>query len=204
MTDSLQQLLQRFPELEVCRPQTEAALQLFVQCYCQRKKTLLCGNGGSAADAEHWAGELLKGFVRKRPLPPEWEKKVSPRLAQGLQDALPAIPLTSFPSLQSAFANDADPQLNFAQLLWGLGKPGDLLVGLSTSGNSSNVLHAFELARAMEIQTLALTGKDGGKLKTLADVAICAPAEETYRIQEYHLALYHWLALETEAAFFPE
>lgn len=165
-------------------------------------KLLLCGNGGSAADADHWAGELLKGFRLQRRLSEEQQAKFRPETAQFLQGALPAIPLTGFPALTTAFGNDVSPELCFAQLTWALGKPGDVWIGLSTSGNARNVCAAAEVARAQGLHTLALTGQNGGRLAPLCNTAIRVPASETYRIQEYHLPVYHSLCLMLEDAFF--
>ena len=157
---------------------------------------LLCGNGGSAADAEHWAGELLKGFVQKRPLNSVEKSGLPADLALKLQGALPAIPLTGFVSLGTAFANDVDPNLTFAQLVWGLGRPGDVLIGISTSGNARNVCMAMEAARVRGMLRIGLSGKTGGDLCSLCNVCIKAPATETYLIQEYHLPIYHCLTGE--------
>ena len=163
---------------------------------------LVCGNGGSAADAEHWAAELLKGFVSRRPLSPDARKGLTSRLAEGLQGALPTIPLTGFLSYRTAFANDVDPDLVFAQLVWALGRPGDVLAVLSTSGESTNVCRAAEVASAREMKVLALTGEAGGQLSRLADVCIRVPARQTHLVQEYHLPVYHCLSLMLEDEFF--
>ena len=165
-------------------------------------KLLLCGNGGSAADADNWAAELLKGFVKKRPLPPEERSQLSTEVAERLQGALPAIPLTSFAAFQTAFANDVDSTFAFAQLVWALGAGGDVLVGISTSGQAENVCAAMNAARAKNLVTVGLTGQSGGRLKELTDVCIRAPASETHRVQELHLPIYHCLCLMLEEAFF--
>ncbi|MEI8342337.1 MAG: SIS domain-containing protein, partial [Verrucomicrobiota bacterium] len=195
-------LISRLPALE---PSASAILQAFKttrDCIRAGGKILICGNGGSAADAEHWAGELLKGFKSKRPLNAEMRAKLPPELAEKLQGAIPMIPLTGFISLSTAFANDVDPQLIFAQLVYGLGKPGDVLIGISTSGNATNVCSAFEVADALGLITIALTGETGGKLKALSKITIHAPATETYLIQELHLPIYHCLCLMLEDEFF--
>jgi len=163
---------------------------------------LVCGNGGSAADAEHWAGELLKGFTSNRPLPPDARKELSPRLAEGLQGALAMIPLTGFLSYRTAFANDVDADLVFAQLVWALGRPGDVLAALSTSGESINMCLAAEVAAAREMKVLVLTGETGGPLATLADVCIRVPARQTHLVQELHLPIYHCLSLMLEDELF--
>jgi D-sedoheptulose 7-phosphate isomerase len=198
----LTDLIDRFPALAGCAEDIERAFALLRGCYAGGAKVLVCGNGGSAADAEHWAGELLKAFVGERPLPLEVRQRLSPKLAKGLQGALPTIPLTGFLSLRTAFANDVDPDLVFAQLVWGLGRPGDVLVALSTSGSSANVCAAVEAASARQMTTVALTGQDGGSLGELADVCIRAPARETHLVQEYHVPIYHCLSLMLEDEFF--
>lgn len=195
-------LIQRLPELEPARTvigQTFAALR---RTFAQGGKVLLCGNGGSAADADHWAGELLKGFKRRRALSASQQAGLRSEIACQLQGALPAIPLSGFPALATAFANDVCPELTFAQLTWGLGQSGDAWIGLSTSGNARNVCAAAEVARARGLAVIGLTGGDGGKLAPLCDLVIRAPAEETYRVQEYHLPIYHCLSLMLEDSFF--
>jgi D-sedoheptulose 7-phosphate isomerase len=198
----LEELLQRLPALVVCAGDIERAFALLRDCYTGGGKALVCGNGGSAADAEHWSGELLKSFVRKRPLAADARRGLSARLAGGLQGALPMIPLTGFLSFRTAFANDADPDLVFAQLVWALGRPGDVLVALSTSGDSANIWLAAEAASARGMKTVALTGESGGRLADLADVCIRAPARETHLVQELHMPVYHCLSLMLEDAFF--
>ena len=191
----LENLIKRVPALSVCRDEIEKAFALLHASFRAKGKLLLCGNGGSASDAEHWAGELLKGFCKKRPLSPEERATLPPDLANRLQGALPVIPLTGFPSLSTAFANDVAPELIFAQLVWGLGNPGDVFVGISTSGNARNICAAAEAARAKGLVTIALTGQSGGKLSPLCDYSIRVPAKETYLIQEFHLPIYHCLCL---------
>jgi D-sedoheptulose 7-phosphate isomerase len=180
----------------------EAAFVMLRDCYRAGGKLLLCGNGGSASDAEHWAGELLKGFARLRPLSGDERAGLPVEMASKLQGALPAIPLTGFPSLATAFGNDVDPSLTYAQLVWGLGKPGDVLVGISTSGNARNVCAAMEVARVRGLHSIGLTGAGGGRLALLADLCLRVPAVETYRVQEYHLPIYHCLCLMLEDEFF--
>jgi D-sedoheptulose 7-phosphate isomerase len=199
----LDNLVSRAPALSECVGEVEQAFHLLRDSFRAKGKLLLCGNGGSAADADHWAGELLKGFCSKRPLTPEEKAKLSPEIGDKLQRALPVIPLSSFPALSSAFANDVAPELTFAQLVWGLGNPGDVLIGISTSGNARNVCSAMEAARAKGLVTIALTGQGGGKLSPLCDLSIRVPAKETYLIQEYHLPIYHCLCLMLEDEFFP-
>ena len=202
MSTPLEELLHRFPALAVCAGDIERAFALLRDCYTGEGKALVCGNGGSAADAEHWAGELLKSFVRKRPLAADARRGLSARLGEGLQGALPMIPLTGFLSFRTAFANDADAELVFAQLVWALGNPGDVLVALSTSGDSVNICLAAEAASARGMKAVALTGESGGRLAGLVDVCIRAPARETYLVQELHVPVYHCLSLMLEDAFF--
>ncbi len=204
MNPRLAGLVDRLPSLAPCAPAIEAGFALLRDCFAGGGKLLLCGNGGSAADAEHWAVELLKGFLERRPLPDEARQRLPADLAEHLQRALPAIPLTGFLSLSTAFANDVRPDMVFAQLVWALGRPGDALVALSTSGGSENVCRAAEAAAAGEMRVLSLTGADGGRLAGLSDVCIRAPAAETHLSQEYHLPIYHCLCLMLEDEFFSQ
>lgn len=158
----IQNLITRCFALDPIRADVEAAFVMLRDCYRSGGKLLLCGNGGSASDAEHWAGELLKGFARLRPLPEADQAKLPAELAGKLQGALPAIPLTGFLALTTAFNNDVDPHLTYAQLVWGLGRPGDVLIGISTSGNARNVCAAMEAAKARGLKRLGLTGGGGG------------------------------------------
>lgn len=198
----LTNLLQRRPELADASQSIAQAYEVLRKSFRSGGKVLLCGNGGSAADADHWAGELLKGFCQDRPLSKKERGNLRPAIAAKLQGALPAIPLTSFPAASTAFGNDVDPDLAYAQLTSALGRRGDVFVGLSTSGNAKNVCAAAEVARAKGLKVIALTGASGGKLKPLTDVCICAPTRETYRAQEYHLPIYHCLSLMLEEEFF--
>ncbi len=200
----LEQLLKRRPELTACESEIQTAVEKMTASFRNGGKLLLCGNGGSAADAEHWSGELLKGFEKSRRLSTEARARLPQVLADNLQEGLPVIPLTSFVSLQTAFANDVDPQLSFAQLVWSLGIAKDVLVGISTSGNAANVCHAVEAAKAKGLTTIGLTGADGGKLRKLVDLCICAPGTRTCLIQEHHLPIYHTICLMLEEEFFGE
>ena len=204
MNPHLANLLSRCPELTPCQDEINKIFVALCQSYRKGGKLLICGNGGSAADAEHWTGELLKGFLKKRTLSKKEKDSLPEYLANKLQGALPAIPLGSFSSLSTAFGNDVDPQLTYAQLVWGLGKPGDVLVGISTSGNAVNVCAAMEAAKATGIVRVGFSGQGGGKLLGLTDLCLRVPAKETYRIQEFHLPVYHCLCLMLEAEFFPE
>ncbi len=201
-TRHLEHLLQRRPELEGARASIVRAYEMLAEGFRAGGKVLLCGNGGSAADADHWAGELLKGFCRERPLSKLECDGLRPEIAAKLQGALPAIPLTSFPAALTAFGNDIDPELAYAQLTSALGRRGDVLIGISTSGNAKSVCAAAEVARAKGMPVVALTAAEGGKLRELSDVCICAPVQETYLAQEYHLPIYHCLSLMLEEHFF--
>ncbi len=198
----LDSLLQRLPALQVCRDDLMQAFEVLRDGFTSGGKLLLCGNGGSGADAEHWAGELLKGFISKRPLREPLRSQLGESLASQLQGGLPAIPLTGFVGLRSAWLNDCEPDYLYAQLVLALGRPGDVLVGISTSGNAKNVGHALEAANRLGIQTIALTGESGGCAAKLANYAIKVPAREVHLIQELHLPVYHTLCLLLEEALF--
>ena len=207
----LQALEMRYPDLASCLPDVERAYLLLAGAFRQGGKVLLCGNGGSAADCEHIVGELMKGFRHKRPVPPEVRDKLrgafpdtGDSIADQLQGALPAIALTSQTSLISAVANDTAADMIFAQQVFGYGKPHDVLIGISTSGNSRNVLCALRVARALGLSTLGLTGQAGGAMLHLCDVIIRVPFESTSEVQERHLPIYHTLCLMLEEAFFPQ
>ena len=205
----INELIQRHPALAECRRDIENAVDAMEKAYRHGGKLLLCGNGGSCADCEHISGELMKGFLKKRPLSEEKKREMCancPELDESvlerLQDALPAIPLTSLSALNTAFCNDVDPSLIYAQSVLALGTNGDVLIAMSTSGNSKNVVEAAKVAKALGLRVIALTGKSGGKLKGTADICICAPECETYKIQELHLPIYHYLCAEIENRFF--
>lgn len=199
----------RFPEMESQQKTMQAVLELMEVCFRAGNKLLICGNGGSAADSDHMAGELLKGFVKKRPLSPELTaifERIDPEngaeLAASLQCNLPVINLNTHTALHSAFANDLDYTNVLAQLTLAYGKPGDVLLAISTSGNSKNLLQAVTVAQALGVHTVGLSGRDGGKLRERAEICIVVPQQETYRIQEVHLPIYHMLCLELEERFF--
>jgi len=201
MSSHLNNLIQRYSALEACRLNIQQAFDLLAGTFLKDGKLLLCGNGGSASDSEHWAGEMLKGFAHSRPLSASMRNGLPVTMAARLQWAFPVIPLTGFPSLATAFSNDVEPEYVFAQLILALGRPGDVLAALSTSGNSANVCRAAEVARARNIPVLALTGASGGMLKELADICICVPATQTPHVQELHLPIYHCLSLMLEESF---
>ena len=197
----LDHLFERAPELRPLRDQIDASFLLLRDAIASGGKLLLCGNGGSAADADHWAGELLKGFKSKRTLSPAARAGLPAGIADSLQGAIPAIPLTGFAALTTAFANDVDGDLAFAQLTHALGRPGDVLIGLSTSGNARNVCAAATVARVRGLRVLGLTGASGGTLAPLCDICLRVPAAETFRAQEFHLPIYHCLSLMLEDDF---
>jgi len=200
----IEDLLNRYPVLEDCAVDIERAFSLMCECYRAGGKVMICGNGGSAADAEHWAGELMKGFIKKRPLPAEIKRNLNPELAENLQGALPTIPLTGFLSLTTAFANDVNSDFLFAQMVWGLGKENDILIGISTSGKSRNILYALQTASVLGMKTIGLSGRDGGAMVDVVDVCIRVPKTKVYQVQEYHLPVYHCLCMMLEKEFFPE
>ena len=202
MDGHLLELVSRYPLLKTCADDIERAFVLMRDCYRSGGKVLICGNGGSAADAEHWAGELMKGFIDKRPIPADAKAQLGPELSKNLQGALPTIPLTGYISLSTAFANDANAAYLFSQLVWGLGSENDILIGISTSGNSENIVNALQTAGAKGMKTIGLSGESGGRIKELTDVCIRVPETEVHRIQEYHLPVYHCLCLMLEDAFF--
>lgn len=205
----MKDLLARYPALEVCKEDILKARDALIECYENGGKLLLCGNGGSCADCDHIVGELMKGFLKKRPLSDEKKaemQKNCPELdaytLDSLQDALPAISLTSYNALNTAFSNDIDPELTFAQGVLGLANKNDILIAISTSGNSKSVTLAAKVAKALGVRVIELSGRDGGTLRAYSDVAIIAPECETYKIQELHLPIYHYLCAEVEKHFF--
>ena len=201
--DELQKLVLRSPELSHCLSEIEAGAKQLISCFQQNHKLLLCGNGGSCADCEHIAGELVKQFSRTRPLSAELVEKLGPELSQELHGGLPALSLPSMIGFHTAFNNDDKPEYAFAQQVVAFGQPGDVLMGISTSGNSKNIIMAAKAARALGLKVLSLTGQDGGVLATLADISIKAPATEVARVQELHLPIYHSLCQMVEDTLFP-
>lgn len=202
-------LVERYPSLESTKNDIVAAYLLLEESYENGGKLLVAGNGGSAADAEHIVGELMKGFkLSRKPETDFAEKLVAENqelgsvLAENLQGALPAIALDGHPALSTAYMNDCEPLLCFAQQVNGYGKSGDVFLGISTSGNSKNVLYAATTAHAKGMKVIGLTGAKDSKLKDMSDVCIKAPQTETYMIQELHLPIYHCLCLMLENRFF--
>jgi D-sedoheptulose 7-phosphate isomerase len=204
-------LIRRYPLLKAVRGDVARAYQLLENCYENAGKLLIAGNGGSAADADHIVGELMKGFRKQRKIPTELAQKLEKTggadglsIAEKLQGALPAIALHNHAALNTAYLNDVDGLFCFAQQVYGFGKEGDVFWGISTSGNSKDVLYAAVTAKALGMKVIGLTGRDGGKLKTISDVAVVVPETETYMIQELHLPVYHCLCLMLEDFFFQE
>ena len=209
MEEQLNLLIERYPKLAVCKEDIKNAYELLEAAYSSGRKLLACGNGGSASDSEHIVGELMKEFKLKRKVFSDQAaalKEIDPELGQvladNLQGALPAICLTGHSSLTTAFMNDANADLVFAQQVNGYGKSGDVFLGISTSGNSKNVLYAAVNAKAKGLKVVGLTGAKESKLMKYADVCIRVPETETYKIQEYHLPVYHCLCLMLEEKYF--
>lgn len=209
MNNNIDMLIERYPLLADCKESIQTAYDTMRLAYTEGRKLLVCGNGGSAADSEHIVGELMKEFKLKREIyknQAEAMKLIDPELgdilARHLQGALPAIALTGHSSLTTAFMNDSNPELIFAQQVNGYGKPGDIFLGISTSGNSRNVLFAAVAAKAKGLKVIGLTGQAPCKLAQLADVCIKVPEVDTYKIQELHLPVYHCLCMMLEEHFF--
>jgi D-sedoheptulose 7-phosphate isomerase len=207
--DHLQQLIERYPSLDPVKNNISSAFDIIVNSYGNGGKLLIAGNGGSASDAEHIAGELMKTFAKKRELPgsfiadvAEVDAEIAQYLVPRLQPGLPAIALSGHASLNTACINDIDGNITFAQQVYGYGKEGDVLLGISTSGNSKNVLYAAAVAKAKKLKIIGLTGSGGGNLKKFADVCICVPETETWKVQELHLPVYHLLCMMLEDHFF--
>ena len=202
-------LIKRYPVLKECRKAIIDGYLVMEECYEHDGKLLIAGNGGSAADAEHMAGELMKRFKSPRPVPHDFAEKlvaVDPvrgkYLAESIERTLMAIPLVAHEAMTTAFMNDVDAQGVFAQQLYGFGRQGDVFLGISTSGNSKNVISATVVARAMDIKVVGLTGASGGDLASVCDVVVKVPETETYMIQELHLPIYHCWCLMLEEHFF--
>lgn len=202
-------IFERMPELECCRGAMEKALDILTGTAKKGGKILLCGNGGSAADCEHIAGELLKGFLLRRPVTEaELEKAEAmfpgdaQRWQKGIQRGIAAVSLPSQCAIVSAYCNDVEPDLIYAQLVHAYARPEDAVLGLSTSGNSKNVVQAMRMARLLGVPAIALTGSRPCKLDEVCDAVIKVPETETYRVQEYHLPVYHWLCAMLEERLF--
>ena len=204
-------LFERYPALNQCRDQIEKAVSLLTGCYENKGKLLICGNGGSCADSDHIVGELMKGFLLKRPLNKSFTDKLiasgtdkdeADRIASNLQGGLPAISLPAQTALISAISNDVEPGMVYAQMVLGYGKEEDVLLCLSTSGNSKNVVAAAKVGKALGLTTIAMTGEKESKLSQICDVTIRVPETETYKVQELHLPVYHYICAKVEEYFF--
>lgn len=202
-------LIERYPVLKSIKDSIIDAYLLMEQSYLNGGKLLIAGNGGSASDSEHIAGELMKSFKMERRIPDDFKEKLiaidsvrGEQLAKNLQQPLLAIPLVSLEALSTAYINDVDGYGVYAQQMLGFGKPGDVFLAISTSGNSKNVMNATVVARALGVKIIGLTGAKGGELVSVADVTVKVPSEETYMVQELHLPIYHCWCLMLEEKFF--
>ena len=213
MEYNVNDLIKRYPILESCRDSINDAYKLLEKCYENGNKLLVAGNGGSCSDSEHIVGELMKGFISKRPLDKDLKEKledidpvIGKELGDKLQAGLPAIALDNHQALNTAFTNDVENGglLTYAQQILGYGQKGDVFLAITTSGNSKNILNACVVANAKGLRIIGLTGKNGGMLKDVADVSIIAPSNETFMIQELHLPIYHCLCLMLEKHFFKD
>ena len=211
MNKHIDLLINRYPDLECIKQEIIDAYLILETCYESNHKLLIAGNGGSAADAEHIVGELMKSFKLKRPLSDSLKQKLinidseqGSSLAEGLQRGLPTIALSGHPALSTAYLNDVDGYSVFAQQVLGYGVSGDAFLGISTSGNSKNIVRAAIIAKALGMKIIGLTGAKNSKLSDLADVTIKVPEIETFKVQEFHLPIYHCLCLMLEEHFFGE
>lgn len=205
----LELFCERYPTLVPIKEDILNTYTILEECYKNGGKLLIAGNGGSAADAEHIVGELMKKFKISRPVPETLAEKleiidpvIGKQLANDLEQGLMAIPLVAHEALTTAYLNDVGSLSVYAQQLYGYGRPGDVFLGISTSGNSQNILYATVLAKAIGMKTIGLTGRAGGNMSKLANITIRVPADETYMIQELHLPVYHCLCLMLEEYFF--
>lgn len=205
-------LIERYPALEICHEDLNITVEKICNSFRAGHKLITCGNGGSASDAMHIVGELMKGFKLPRRIQdfkPNFVKRAEELFPSdvnyfkaNMQCALPAMSLVGETALTTAYSNDNAPNLVFAQQIFGIGQTGDVLLAISTSGNSDNVIYAVEVAKIMGLTTIAMTGRRGGKLKHIADYAVCAPADDAHTIQEFHLPIYHMICLAVENEFF--
>lgn len=202
--EQLENLCLRYPVLRACEESIRETFEYLARSFASGGRLYICGNGGSASDALHIVGELGKSFVRKRPLDEVFLGHVDKSFAEKLQGALPAFALVENSALSTAYENDVDAAYVFAQQVYAYARKGDCVLGISTSGNSVNVLNALIAARGRGAAALGLTGRDGGKMKFLCDTCIIVPETETYRIQELHLPVYHTLCIMLEEHFWSE
>ena len=205
----METLLKRYPMLKNCRNEIECAEKILIECFESGGKLLICGNGGSAADSGHIVGELMKGFLLKRELPYEIRENIrrffpedADFLCNNLQGALPAISLCAHDALMTAFENDVCPEMVYAQQVLGYGKKGDVLFAITTSGDSKNVLNAAKISKALGLRVIGLTGEKKASLDEVSDMVIHVPERETYKVQELHLPVYHYLCARVENKIF--
>lgn len=200
--DAIEELISDFQSLQRIENEIRQSAETLRDCFKNEGKLLLCGNGGSCADCEHIAGELVKQFSKERPLSPKLTEKLGPELSSELHGGLPALSLPSMIGFHTAFNNDNNPEFAFAQQVIAFGKPNDILLGISTSGNSKNILQATRVARALGLTTISLTGSDGGTLAPISDISIKAPAQNVAKVQELHLPIYHAICKFVEDQIF--
>lgn len=205
----LNELIERYPVLADCKEQIEKAREILIEAYKNGNKLLVCGNGGSCADSDHIVGELMKGFLMKRPVNDDFRIRAKNEFAEcseyicdNLQGGLPAISLTAHSGLISAFANDVAPDMVYAQQVFGYAKKGDVFIGISTSGNSKNVVNAGRVAKLCDMKIIGMTGGKRCDMDDFADVVIHVPETETFKVQELHLPVYHYLCMACEREFF--
>ncbi len=205
----LEELMARYPQLNTCRDSIVQAHECLRQAFSAGNKLLIAGNGGSAADSDHITGELTKSFRFKRMVDPALSVALrthfgdeGDHLSKNLEGGLPVIPLPQFAGANSAYANDTEPKAAFAQLVNALGKEGDVFLGISTSGNSANIVYSLMVAKAKGVRSIALTGASGGRCREIADICIAVPEKETFKVQELHLPVYHALCSMVEADLF--
>lgn len=207
----LNDLIKRYPALRVVKTEIEQTVNEIIVCYENGGKVLLCGNGGSAADCEHIAGELLKGFLKRRELSNEKKEQmknnmpcIDDEILSKLHSGFAAVSLPSMSAFNSAFCNDVEPELVYAQAVLSLAEENDVLIAISTSGNSENICNAVKVAKAIGCKAVGLSGHNGGNLKALSDICICVPEKETFKIQELHLPVYHCICAMVEAYFYKD
>lgn len=207
----IEKMIEKEPTLVFIKDDIEKATNIIIECFKNGGKLLVCGNGGSASDSAHIVGELMKKFNKKRVLSNDFidnlknicnDKEYIDLYNQKLEQGLPCIDLTAFTSLNTAFINDTEPDLLYANNVLSLGKKEDVLLAISTSGNSKNIIHAANVAKAKNMKVIALTGMGGGKIKNIADISIISPQKETYLIQEDHICIYHSICLDIENTLF--
>ena len=197
----MKELLARYPGLAGCEQDIEKVVELIIDTYKAGGKVLICGNGGSASDSSHIVGELLKGFLNPRTVTDE---RISADLRGDLQGSLPAISLCCQEALMTPSSNDVKPDMVFAQQVYALGKPNDILIGITTSGNSKNVVAAAHTAKQIGMKVIGLVGGDGGKMNLESDIALIVPEKETFKVQELHIAVYHCICAAVEGNFYYE